>query len=194
MSSLPPILDIRDDLNRAQEAADAEADEEFRTLRDRLDEFAERDAASREGVLDEIDNQLLRLEELLGGEAARSIGAARNRIHNYRRARDETVDDVAVVTSSARERGAEDPERTEAVLPVGEATVSVTVANAGDDREVVPVVTLFDERGDELETVRGESARLPAGEQRQFEVTLAVPSDATTYAASVVEAGSPGAV
>ena len=193
---LPAIIDVRDDLYRALEATDDEESEalaeELETVLDRLDAFQERDLAEREGIVDEIDNQLLRVEEQLADEeAARAIGSARNRLHIYRATREATDPNLAVVASSAREhdRTAGDAE-TDRALPVGEATVtvSVTVANTGEDTEVVPTVTFYDD-GDELESVRGPEFRLPGGAQEEFEFDADVPSDATSYGISVADTG-----
>lgn len=189
--TLPPILDIRDDLYRAFEATgeDEALGEEIETVLDRLDAFEDRDAASRTGVIDEIDNQLLRVEERLDDESAsRAIQAARNRIHIYRESREATAEDLVVVESTVEEREDADAD---GLLPVGEVTVALTVANAGDDaEEVVPVVTLYDEGGDEVEAVRGPAFELLDGEQDYIEMVVDVPADASYYAASVVGAGA----
>ncbi|WP_276298928.1 DUF7553 family protein [Halorussus lipolyticus] len=130
MSSVPAIIDIRDDLERARQHTDEEVADEFETVRDRLDAFADRDLADREGVLDEIDNELLRMEELLDDEAGRAVRSARNRIHVFRDSLSGTDEDFAVVDYGVHQH--EEPEY-EGVLPVGQATLSVTVANTGDD-------------------------------------------------------------
>lgn len=188
MSQLPAILDIRDDLNRALAASDDEnLGEEFETVRDRLDAIADRDRADREGVVDEIDNQLLRVEERLDrDEASRAIQSARNRLHVYRESREQTDPNLAVVDSGVRQH-----EETEGgqPLPVGTVTLTVTVANTGDDTEVVPVVTFYDHDADELESVRGPEFSLGGGEEEQFEIEVDVPADATAYAVSVSDTG-----
>ncbi|UPV75114.1 FxLYD domain-containing protein [Halorussus limi] len=186
MASIPPIIDIRDDLRRAQDEADADVSDDFETVRDRLDAFGERDRADREGVVDEIDNQLLRVEELLDDEeATRAVRSARNRLHIYRESLDQTDPNLAVVDSGVRQH--EEPEA-DGVLPVGEVTLTATVANSGDDAEVVPVVGFYDGDGEELESVRGPAFDLEAGTEGQIELEVDVPSDATHYAVSVVRA------
>lgn len=186
MASLPPILDIRDDLRRAREEADADVSDDFETVRDRLDAFRDRDLADRQGVVDEIDNQLLRVEELLDDEeATRAVRSARNRIHVYRESLDDTDESLAVVTSGVRQH--EEP-AADGVLPVGEVTLTVTVANTGDDAAVAPVVGFYDEDGEELDSVRGPAFDLEAGTEGQIELDVDVPSDATNYAVSAVRA------
>lgn len=189
--ALPTIIDIRDDLHRAREAADGDEDDdlaaEIDTVLDRLDAFAERDVADRGGIVDEVDNQLLRVEEQLGDEdAARAIQSARNRLHIYRENREATHENLAVVDSAVRQH--EEPE-SEGVLPVGEVTLTVTVANTGEDTEVVPTVTFYDENATELDSVRGPEFPLAGGGQEQFELEVDVPSDATSYAVSVSDTG-----
>ena len=193
---LPAIIDVRDDLYRALEATDdAESEalaEEIETVLDRLEAFQERDLAEREGIVDEIDNQLLRVEEQLADdEAARAIGSARNRLHIYRGTREATDPNLAVVKSSVRQHddSGSDAE-IDRVLPVGEATVtvSVTVANTGEDTEVVPTVTLFEDGG-ELESVRGPEFPLAGETQEAFEFDVEVPADATSYGISVADTG-----
>lgn len=192
VASIPPILDIRDDLYRALEAAGEDDDlaAELDTVLDRLDAFAERDRADQQGVVDDIDNQLLRVEQRLeergDEEAARDIGAARNRIHIYRESVQNSADDLAVVDSGVRQHEETDAE---GLLPVGETTITVTVANTGEDAEIVPLVSFYDESGDEVESRRGPTFDLGAGEQGQIELDVDVPSDASHYAVSVTNAG-----
>ncbi|WP_276279307.1 DUF7553 family protein [Halorussus caseinilyticus] len=187
MASIPPIIDIRDDLRRAREATDEDVREDFETVRDRLDAFADRDRADREGVVDEIDNQLLRVEASLDDEeASRAIQFARNRIHIYRENREQTDESLVVVDSGVRQH--EEPDA-EGVLPVGEVTLTSTVANTGDDAAIVPLVTFYDEGGDEVKSLRGPEFDLPAGVEEQIEMDVDVPSDASNYAVSVSRAG-----
>lgn len=194
---LPDILDIRDDLNRALEETDEDEElgEEIDSVLDRLDAFVERDAADREGVIDEIDNQLLRVEERLEQDdsdaaesAARSIQSARNRIHIYRENREQTAENLVVVDSGIRQRN--DEAVVEGTLPVGEVTVSVTVANTGEETDVVPVVTFYDENGNDLGSVEGPEFALAEGTEEQFEMEIDTPSDATSYAVAVTETGN----
>jgi hypothetical protein len=187
--TLPLIIDIRDDLYRALEATDEDEAlaEEIETVLDRLDAFEDRDRADREGIVDEVDNQLLRVEEQLADEeASRAIHSARNRLHIYRGSREQTDPNLAVVDSSVRQH--EEP-AADGVLPVGEVTVTVTVANTAADTEVVPLVTFYDEDADEVESVRGPEFDLSGGGQEQFELDVDVPGDATSYAVSVSDTG-----
>ncbi|UPW01191.1 FxLYD domain-containing protein [Halorussus gelatinilyticus] len=191
MASIPPIIDIRDDLRRARDAADADVTEDFETVRDRLDAFGERDRADREGVVDEIDNQLLRVEELLDDEeATRAVRSARNRLHIYRESLSSSDEGLLVVDSGVYQHEEPEAERGEVrrPLPVGEVTLTVTVANSGEDAEVEPIVRFYDEDGEELESASGPAFDLAAGTEGRMELEVDVPSDATRYAVSVVRA------
>jgi len=187
--TLPALIDVRDDLDRALAATggDDELAAEIETVRDRLDAFEERDRADRGGIVDEIDNQLLRIEERLDDEAAaRAVRSARNRLHIYRESRQQTDENLAVVDSDVRER---DEPTADGVVPVGEVTVRVTVANTGADTEIVPVVTFYDEGAGEIESVRGPEFALAGGEQEQFEFLADAPADAASYSVSVSDTG-----
>jgi len=191
VASIPPIVDVRDDLRRARDEADADVDDDFETVRDRLDAFAERDRADREGVVDEIDNQLLRVEEQLDDdEATRAVRSARNRLHVYRESLGESDEDLLVVDSGVRQHEEPEAERSDPdePLPVGEVTLTVTVANSGDDAEVAPIVRFYDEAGEEVGSARGPAFDLAAGTEGRMKVDVDVPSDATHYAVSVVDA------
>ncbi|MFC4449624.1 hypothetical protein [Halorussus aquaticus] len=188
--SLPAILDIRDDLYRALEATgevDAVA-EEIETVLDRLDAFEDRDAADRQGIVDEVDNQLLRVEERLNqrddDEAVRALQAARNRLHIYRDSVEETDENLAVVETDVRQHDIDD---THEELPVGQVTMTATVANTGDDAEVVAFVGFYGDDGDEIETLRGPEFAVPGGGQERVEMEVDVPGDARHYAMSVAE-------
>ncbi|WP_435176128.1 DUF7553 family protein [Halorussus sp. AFM4] len=185
MASIPPILDIRDDLRRAREETDADLDDELETVYDRLDAFADQDLGDVEGDLDVIDNELLRVEELLDDEeAARALRSARNRIHIYRESREQTDEDLAVVDSGVEEAEDVGPA---GLPPVGEVTLTATVANTGDDTEVVPVAAFYDEDGEEVGTVEGPAFDLPAGVEQRIHFDVDVPSEASLYGVSVVE-------
>ena len=187
MTSLPPIIDIRDDLTRAREATDADVDEEFRTIRDRLDAFADRDAANRTGIVDEIDNQLLRVEARLDGEAARSIAAARNRLRIYRQTRDQADDELSVVESHLRRPGESDGDLTVEDVHGQDVTVAATVANSGATRSVAPVATFYDADMTDLESLSGPPTEVPEGDQRTVDIEGTVPDEAAYYAVSVAE-------
>ncbi|NEU56555.1 hypothetical protein [Halorussus sp. MSC15.2] len=188
--ALPAILDIRDDLYRALEATgeDDAVAEEIETVLDRLDAFEERDVADRQGIVDEVDNQLLRVEERLNqrddDEAVRALQAARNRLHIYRDSVEETDENLAVVETDVRQHDIDD---THEELPVGQVTMAATVANTGDPAEVVAFVSFYGDDGDEIETLRGPEFVVPEGDQERVEMEVDVPGDARYYAMSVAE-------
>lgn len=175
MASLPALLDITDDLERARETADADIDDDVEQLRDRLDAAAGRTRANREGVVDEMDNELLRLEERTGGEAERRIRAARSRLQLYRDARDDQGDrPFAVLESKLRESGGD--------LEAGEEVgLEATVINEKAPRDLRLDVNFFDADFDAAGTGRGPVVSLDADEQHTEEFEVEVPSDAAYY-------------
>lgn len=176
MPSLPALLDITDDLERARETADADIDDDVDQLRDRLDAAAERTRANREGVVDEMDNELLRLEERTDGEAERRFRAARSRLQLYREAEDDRADrPFAVLASTLRESGGGELEAHQ------EVGFAATVLNEKAPRDLRLDVDFFDADVDAAGTVRGPTVSLDADEQRTVEFEVEVPGDAAYY-------------
>lgn len=194
VTTLPAVLDVRDDLHRIREAVedeeDADAleagpDEDLRDdalaavvdVRESLDEFAERDLADREGLLEDAENRLLALEERLDGEAADRARAARNRVRLYREAVTRTPAPLAVMGTGFR-----DADPAAEGLPVGDAVLSATVINDGDEpRDAVLVVGFYAPDGTDLGEQVGPSVELDPEEQRTVEMSVGVPTDADYY-------------
>lgn len=174
-------------MTRAREATDADVDEEFRTIRDRLDAFAERDAANRTGIVDEIDNQLLRVEAQLDGEAARSVAAARNRLRIYRQTRDQTDDELAVVESHLQRPDESGSDLTVEDVHGQDVVVAATVANSGATRSVAPVATFYDADGTDLGSLSGPTTEVPEGDQRTVDIEGTVPDETAYYSVSLAE-------
>lgn len=189
MERLPAILDVRDDLRRiAATTENADATAAVEEVLDRLDEFADRDLADREGLLDDVENRLLALAERLDGEAARRAEAARNRVHLYREAVTKTADALAVTATA--------PERVEAddgTLPAGDAVLSVTVVNDVDEtRAGVLLVTFYEDDGTELAEHVGPAVEFDPADQRTAEVPVTVPPEAAYYTVAAVPEGRAG--
>lgn len=186
MASLPPLLDVRDDLRTARQEADADVNDDVASIIERLEEVPERDPGGQDAMIDEIDNELLRLEEQLDGDPARRIGAARNRLRIYRHAMGESSEHLAVIDTEFRS-GDAGPGAVPADVRNEEATVEATVLNEAAPREAVPVVT-FRDGGDELKEVTGSPVELGENDQRTVAVTAMVPEDADGYTVTVVDA------
>lgn len=191
MTSLPAVLDVRDDLDRIREETNGDVDEDIDAVTTRLETLADeeratRETTSREGVLDEIGDLLLRIEERVDGEAARRAEAARNRLRLYRDARSGGAGDVFVLESKFRNR---EPEEDVPVDVRGEdGVVEATVVNEGEPGSVRVVVNFLDSVGKELHTVASDGFEMGTNDQRSVEVEAPVPRDAVRYAASAVDA------
>ena len=172
MPGLPKILDIRDDLRRAEDASEQDISDERETVVELLDDYAARDRGSDEGNLDQIDEELLRLQERGDDEAGEYLQSARNRIRIFRNSLGGEDDEFVVVDTRSGSDGAE-------------STVDVTVVNnAGAPTAGRVTVTFFDEDGNELETVTAETGEFDAGEQRTVSVPVDPPEGDARYVAS----------
>lgn len=186
MADVPHIVDVEDDLEEARRAADADLDEEIDTIEDRLRAYSDRDAADPQGVLEEVENELLALEERTDGEAERRIRAARNRVHIYRDAQSGTDDDVVLLEAKARRADAgSEVERT--ADQASESEFWLTVVNDADRREFDVQLVFYDEDGDVLERMVGGDVSIAPEEQKTITVVADVPVDAAFYEARAVE-------
>lgn len=193
---LPPILDVRDDLRRAlADAGDGDASDrgefersldddladEYRAVVERLDEFAERDEADRQGLLDEIDNQLLRVEETVqDDDASREIRAIRERIHVYRDDLGNPGANLVVETAELRTPDGEPAEVGD--LRGRSGVLWARVLDNGSGRTVGVAATFVGEWGDVLSEGTSPAADLEPGETETFEFEVAVPEDAVDWA------------
>ena len=172
MPGLPKILDIRDDLRRAEDASEQDISDERANVVELLDEYAARDRDSDEGKLDQIDETLLRLQERGDDEADEYLQSARNRIRIFRNSLGGAGDEFVVVDARS---GSDD----------AESTVDVTVVNnAGVPTGGRVTVTFYDEDGNELETAASETGEFDAGEQRTVSVLVDPPEGGARYVAS----------
>lgn len=181
MTDVPSLIDVRDNLEFVRERTDDDdVVDTVDRIEDRLDGFAARDDADRQGVLDEIDNELLRLETLTDGRVEQRVRAARNRVHIYRDARAGAGDaeDVVPVDLSVDPPGGE-ATLASATPESGEATVELTVV-AEDEAERFDVVVAFrDEDGNVVEVVEAGEATVEAGGEETVTLSTTVPRTAT---------------
>lgn len=188
LDDLPAVLDVRDDLRAALDESDAAIDDEVSGIYDRLEDFTERDRASQESLLDDVDADLLELQERCSGDAARRIEAARNRIQTYRDSLDRASENLAVLDTTFRRVDTE-TEATLSDLEDERGVVSATVINESEPREIMLAATFYDADDETLDEVVGDGIRLDADEQRQVDVETRVPGDAEYYTVTVLDAG-----
>lgn len=175
MAGLPKVLDIRDDLRRAEEATDADIREEVEGVLGLLAEYAG-DGPAESGNLDEADERLLRMEERTDSDvASERFQAARNRIRLFRESLS-GADEGLVVLHTERTGGG----------------VRSTVVNSADAAATGTVtVAFYDGDGTELGTATAEGVSFDAGEERTLTVATDVPAGTERHVSRVERTGTP---
>lgn len=182
MTSPPRVLDVRDDLRRAQSASDHDVDEDVSEVVSALDRYADPDRRHRQSLLDTAENTLLRLQEQeTSEEAARRFQAARNRIEIFRNAIPDTDTDLVVVGSEMRGPSAESDREDERVRE-DPAEVHVSVANLGEAVESLVEVSFYDEDGTVLDGT-ATTVALDADGEETVTLDVDVPADAAYHVA-----------
>ena len=125
-----------------------------------LDEYGAHDVDSDEGNLDEIDEELLRLQEQGNDEADEYFQSARNRIRLFRESLNGEREEFIVVTTRPGSDG-------------GDETLNVTVVNnTGESTSGRVTVTFYVADGNELETTKFDP-----DEQRTISVLIDRPEE-----------------
>lgn len=184
MDRLPTVLDIRDDLRAAREASDRDIEDDVEAVVGRLEEYTERDIGDREGLLDDADNHLLRLQtQADDGEAAERFQAARNRIHLFRDSLAGQAGGPVVIDARVAETDADDErdDRRLDELRGAEVTVHATVINEGDAGDVLVEAGFYDADSDRIESTESNRFAMDAGEQQTVELDAAVPERTDYY-------------
>ncbi len=184
MERLPTVLDIRDDLRAARESADRDVGDDVEAVIGRLEEYTERDRGDREGLLDDVDNHLLRLQEQSSDEsAAQRFQAARNRIHVYRDSLGGSTAGVAVIDAYLSTGGEDDAERHLDELRGDDVTVHATVVNDGEAGDVVVEAEFYDEANEQVASTASDRFAMDASGQQTVELSTFVPESADYYTA-----------
>lgn len=186
MANVPRIIDIRDNLERARAESDGDVDEELDGVEAQIEEFTDRTRTDEEGVLDTVDNRLLKVETRAEGDVEAEIRAARNRIHVYRNSRTGAVDGVSVIDAETRyaDAGTDRIEGDVGDAGEGEVEFWVVLANEGDERSVTVEIPFYRD-DEEVARVRGESVRLGANEQETVTLITEVPDEAEYYTVDI---------
>lgn len=183
MTDLPAMIDVRDNLEYVRRTTDRDdVTETLDTVDDRLERFAAREDVDRQGILDEIDNELLSIEQRTDGDVERRIRASRNRIQIYRDARAEADDTIVPVDSKADLPGGATTVG-DATTVDGEVEFELTVVNEGETRAFDVLIAFTDDDGDVVELVEAEGGTVASNEEVTVTVETAVPDDATSYEA-----------
>ncbi|RDI69660.1 DUF7553 family protein [Halopelagius longus] len=186
MATVPRIIDIRDNLERAREESDGDIDDELDAVEEQIAEYTERtetEGTDEEGVLDTVDNRLLKLETRADGAVEEQLHAARNRIHLFRNARSGAVDGVSVIDVETRFADA-GTDKIEDDAAGEEVEFWVVLANDGEERSVTVEIPFYRD-DEEVTRVRGESIRLGANVQETVTLITDVPQEAEYYTVDI---------
>lgn len=174
MTRVPEILDIQDDLQPARETAEHDIDEDVENVLDLLQTYEDREYGDRQGLLDRIDEELLRLEEQVESDHTRlHLQAARNRIRIYRDTMSKSATDIGITTSELT-TDTED-----------QTTLHVTILNEGEPTTVTVTVTFYDEDFTEIETARSEPVECDADTEETIDLKSEPPNDYAHYVPAV---------
>lgn len=196
MSSLPEVIDVRDDIEVAREESVAGSDARIAIAEaiERLEELERAESGERGGLLDDVENRLLRAEEQLGGDAERRLRSARNRIEQYRESLSRAGEGLAILDARLR-RIETDDDSDRDVSPVEAGSeaderveTTVTVVNEGEPRSVAALVTFRDDAGEPISERRSDTIEFGADEQRSIQFETDRPAAAESHVATAVSA------
>lgn len=160
--------------------------DEIDGIRERLAEFDERERASQESVLDDIEEDVVALRAHLTGDADRRAEGIRNQIQQYRQTPSDESETLSLADATLLDADG---------IPIdvaaddgGVATLNGTLLNGGEPREVVVVLTLYARDETPIKTIETRTFALDSDEQRTIEHQLHAPEDAASYGVAVFEA------
>lgn len=180
MVSLPNIIDVRDDLRRAESTSENDIDEDVSDVLSQLEQYADPDRQHQESLLETAENTLLRLQEQkTSEEATRRLRAARNRIEIFRDAVSGTDTDLVVVDSKVRNPNEDSRTRVES-LQEDPAEIRVSVVNLDEPAEGVVEVAFYDDDGTVLRDTTAAIA-LDSDEEQTVTLDVVVPAEAVYH-------------
>lgn len=95
--ALPPLVDIRDALDEIETSANTDVSDTVTQIRDTLRAFGDRDEATQDSLLVDIESQINALREQLAGDADRRAEGVQYRLQQYRDAPTESTVTLAGV-------------------------------------------------------------------------------------------------
>lgn len=186
---LPPILDVRESLDRIEREADADVSDQLDRVRSLLDEYEGRgtDAgSSRASLVDDIDGVVVSMRERLSGDADRYAEGIENRLQIYRDSRNDVSETIHVsgaeLTDDGGHVGSAKAVRGEAV------TLDATLVNQGESRDGVVRVTFYDETHTPTLRVERRENDLTPDDHRQVSQRVFVPEDAEYFDIAALDA------
>ena len=140
-----------------------------------LQTYEDREYGDRQGLLDHIDEELLRLEEQAESDPTQlHLQAARNRIRIYRDTMSKSVTDVGITTTDLTTGNPEE-----------QTTLHVTLVNEGEPTTVTVIVPFYDVDFTEIKTARSEPVKCEADTEVTVDLELEPPDDYTHYIPAV---------
>ena len=188
---LPPVLDVRDSLDRIERESDADVSDQLDRVRSLLDQYETRESGggvgtSRASLVDDIDGVVVSMRERLSGDADRYAEGIENRLHIYRDSRGDVSETIHVSGAELTDNGG----RVESARAVRDeaVTLGATLVNQGDARDGVVRLTFYDEsRTPTLRVERRENDLAP-DDHRQVSQRVFVPDDAEYYDIAALDA------
>lgn len=185
---LPPILDVRDALDRIEREADADVSDQLSRIRSLLDEYEGRDAdagGSQASLADDIDGVVVSMRERLSGDADRLAEGIENRIQIYRDSQNDASETLHVSGAGLTDDGGH-VESAKAVR--GEAvTLDATLVNQGETRDGVVRLTFYDETHTPMLRVERRENDLRPDDNRQVSQRVFVPEEAEYFDISALD-------
>ncbi|MDS0294585.1 hypothetical protein [Halogeometricum luteum] len=185
---LPPILDVRDALDRIEREADADVSEQLDRARSLLAEYEDRDdvSTSRASLVDDIDGVVVSMRERLSGDADRLAEGIENRLQIYRDSRNDASETVHASGAGLTDNGG-NVESAKAVR--GEAvTLEATLVNQGEPRDGAVRLTFYDESDAPVLRVERRETDLRPDDNRQVSQRVVVPEEAEYFDVAALDA------
>lgn len=177
---LPPLVDVRDDLEYLRENVGGERQDRVDEIERMLVALTERDVAHQEERLDEIDAALSDVELESRGRVEQRAAAARTRIRTYRRTLEGASEGLTVLDRKIRHAHTG---QVFSVAPLrgSDAEVDATVLNDGRSRDVIAIVTFYDVEGRTVSKARSRRTRIEPDSERVVSSPVHVPTGARYY-------------
>ena len=191
---LPPILDVRDALDRIERESDADVSDQLNRIRSLLDEYEGREAdatTSQASLADDIDGVVVSMRERLSGDADRLAEGVENRLQIYRDSRND-VSETLHVSGAGLTDGGGHVESAKAVR--GETvTLDATLVNQGDPCDGVVRLTFYDESHTPTLRVERRENGLTPDDNRQVSQRVVVPEEAEYFDVAALDAADAAA-
>lgn len=185
--AIPPLIDVRDALDRAEAASTGNLDDDLEPVRERIAAVADDEVANVPSTVAALDDRILALRDRrdLSEGADYWLETVHNRFSTYRDRLDETS--AALEVASARIVDGDDERASVAEVDDAEATLRGTLVNGGSATRAVVQVVFYDDDGAPLWKVESPAVDLDTGERRPVDRRVYVPEAAAYWDAVPLE-------